>query len=340
VRDVGIVAFGSYVPEQRVGAESFGQTNASEDAVKVPALFKMPRYRHYVAAEERASEMIQRASRPMFERLGIAIEGNVDILLTNVLLPDALFTGAGAETAHLLGCTPRHIIDLHNSGCGSFPYMLKLAKVLIESGEGDSALIANVQNSAGQIFAQDEVRRRPHAAAPGDGCGVAYLKAGGRSPILSVFTKHSPEFARDVRPMRTDGKKYWESSSTQVDVEFDPSLGADIIARGNHLVPEVVNGVCEAAGITLSEIDVLVTNQPNRLFLKNWSEDLGMKSHQHVETFDLFGNLYGAAAPITMDHAIRNGSIDSGDLVVIAGFAHAGDFAAAGIVHWQGGSTA
>ncbi|MFI6040957.1 3-oxoacyl-ACP synthase III family protein [Nocardia sp. NPDC051321] len=336
MRDVGIVGFGSYVPARRLGVEFFGDASADQSAA--PALTRPPRFRHHVAPDERAAEMIERAARTMFDRLALSPEGNVDILLTNVLLPDALFTGSGAEVAHRLGCDPKIILDLHNTGCASFPYLLKLAKLLIDSGEGDTALIANVQNSAGQIFAQDQVRGRGHASTPGDGCGVAYLTAGGPSPILGVFTKNSPEYARDVRPVRQDGRKYWEPGDSEVDVEFDKELGADIIARGNRLVPEVVSGVCATAGIARDDIDILVTNQPNRIFLKNWSADLGLKSHQHIDTFDLFGNLYGAAAPITMDHAIRDGSIDHGDLVVIAGFAHAGDFAAAGLVHWHGAS--
>lgn len=334
MREVGIAGFGSYIPERKLGIEFFGDASTARSASAT--LLRAPRFRHHVAASERAAEMIERAATPMFERLAVSPAEDIDILLTNVLLPDALFTGSGAEVAHRLGCTPKVILDLHNSGCASFPYMLKLARLLIRSGEGDTALIANVQNSAGQIFAQDQIRVRGHASTPGDGCGVAYLSVEGPSPILGVFTKNSPEYARDVRPMRSDGRKYWEPGDSEVDVEFDRALGSDIIARGNRLVPEVVSGVCTQTATNPDDIDILVTNQPNRIFLDNWSKDLGLKTHQHLETFDLYGNLYGAAAPITMDHAIRDGAIDHGDLVVIAGFAHAGDFAAAALVRWHG----
>ncbi|WP_249375581.1 hypothetical protein [Streptomyces sp. I05A-00742] len=40
----------------------------------------------------------------------------------------------------------------------------------------------------------------------------------------------------------------------------------------------------------------MVTNQPNRIFLKNWRGALGLPAERHLGTFDRFGNLYGAPA--------------------------------------------
>ncbi|WP_245766751.1 3-oxoacyl-[acyl-carrier-protein] synthase III C-terminal domain-containing protein [Streptomyces colonosanans] len=83
---------------------------------------------------------------------------------------------------------------------------------------------------------------------------------------------------------------------------------------------------------------MLVTNQPNRIFLKNWRQALKLDEAQHLDTFDRYGNLYGAAVPVTLDRAARAGALRDGDLVVMSGFAHAGDFAAAAAVRWNGAS--
>jgi 3-oxoacyl-[acyl-carrier-protein] synthase-3 len=337
VQPVSIVDFGSYLPGAAVGTDFFLDARPLGAFDESP-LLRAPRARHHVGSGERAAEMIVRAAEPVFERLGIAPAGHVDLLITNVLLPDSLFTGSGAEAAHLLGCDPAAIIDLHNGGCASFPYMLKIAQAMIAGGEARTALLANVQNTAGQVFAQPGVRRLPHAATPGDGCGVAYVTADGSSPVLGVRTRSTPAFAMDLGPATGDGRKFWEPGAGELDVRFDQSKGAEIIERGNRLVPEVVEELCEDIGVDVEEIDVLVTNQPNRIFLRNWREALGLEPEQHLDTFDLFGNLYGAGVPVTIDHALRGGRIQDGDLVVAAGFAHAGDFAAAAAVRWHGGS--
>ncbi|CAM5279237.1 hypothetical protein SALBM135S_08618 [Streptomyces alboniger] len=63
-----------------------------------------------------------------------------------------------------------------------------------------------------------------------------------------------------------------------------------------------------------------------------------MDDKRHLDTFDRCGNLYGAAVPVTLDQAARDGELRDGDLVVMSGFAHAGDFAAAAAVRWNGAS--
>jgi 3-oxoacyl-[acyl-carrier-protein] synthase-3 len=43
---------------------------------------------------------------------------------------------------------------------------------------------------------------------------------------------------------------------------------AAIIARGNRMVPEVVAAACDQAGVRPRDLKLLVTNQPNAVFLR------------------------------------------------------------------------
>ncbi|MGW0733746.1 3-oxoacyl-ACP synthase III family protein [Streptomyces sp. NPDC002851] len=336
MQPVGIVDFGSHLPETVVGPEFFLDEEAPVDPLADSPLFRVPPTRHHAARDDSAAEMIEKAARPIFERLGREPYGNVDILITNVLLPDELFTGIGAQAAHRLGIDPEWIVDLHNGGCASFMYMVRLAQKIMADGAARTALIANVQNIAGRMFTQSEVRTRSHASIPGDGCGVAYLAADAPSPVLGVRTRSIPEYAFDLGLKTPDGRKFWEPGTGQMDIEFDPTKTTEILERGNSLVPELVRELCVDIDERPADIDVLVTNQPNRIFLKNWREALDLKPERHLDTFDRFGNLYGAAVPITLDQAARAGELREGDLVMMSGFAHAGDFAAAAAVRWGG----
>ncbi|MFD0527386.1 3-oxoacyl-[acyl-carrier-protein] synthase III C-terminal domain-containing protein [Kitasatospora arboriphila] len=102
-------------------------------------------------------------------------------------------------------------------------------------------------------------------------------------------------------------------------------------------MPDLVSEVCARIGVPTAEIDVLVTNQPNRAFLENWRRSLGLPPDRHPDTFDRCGNLFGAAIPVTLDRARRSGRVKDGDLVVLGGFAHAGDYAGAAAVRWGAG---
>jgi 3-oxoacyl-[acyl-carrier-protein] synthase-3 len=100
------------------------------------------------------------------------------------------------------------------------------------------------------------------------------------------------------------------------------------------VVPEAVLRLCKNLDLDPGEIGALVTNQPNRLFLRDWRKRLGVDRSRHFDTFDRYGNLYGAGVPVTTEHALRAGELHEGDLLILAGFAHAGDFAAAAAVRW------
>lgn len=328
---VSVTAFGSYLPGAPIAV---GQLDVGEDPKPVAPLLRPPATRHHVAAGERAADMVRRAAGPMFERLGLS-PPDVDVIITNTLLPDTPITGCGAEVAQRLGCAPDWIIDLHNGGCAAFPYMLRLAETILATRSADSALLCNVQNIAGQMFMQPMTRTLPQSAVPGDGCGVAYVVSGDASPLLGVCTRNAPGDADDMQLHMADGRRYWEAGTAELSVRFDNQKSAEIIERGNRLVPELVEELCEQIGIRPGEIDVLVTNQPNRMFLRNWRRALGVDPGRHLDTFDRFGNLYGAGVPVTLDHAVRAGDVHDGDLVVCAGFAHAGDFAAAAALRWR-----
>jgi 3-oxoacyl-[acyl-carrier-protein] synthase-3 len=109
-----------------------------------------------------------------------------------------------------------------------------------------------------------------------------------------------------------------------------------VLARGNRQVPEVALAVCDRIGLNSKDIDLLVTNQPNRVFLRNWREALEVPEERHSDTFDKCGNLFGAGIPINLEAAIVDGRVKAGDVVMMAAFAHAGDFAGAAAVRWGG----
>ncbi|EWC61034.1 3-oxoacyl-[acyl-carrier-protein] synthase, KASIII [Actinokineospora spheciospongiae] len=118
-------------------------------------------------------------------------------------------------------------------------------------------------------------------------------------------------------------------------VGFTESGIAEVLTRGNRLVPEAAAAVCDRIGVDTADIDLLVTNQPNRVFLRTWREALRLPAERHPDTFDDCGNLFGAAMPLTLDRELRAGRVPDGSLVVFAGFAHAGDFSAAAAVSWR-----
>ncbi|RDI17198.1 3-oxoacyl-[acyl-carrier-protein] synthase-3 [Rhodococcus sp. AG1013] len=330
---VSLLDVASYLPGDPVGTDYFTRY-ARSDRMAKNIMFRAPTHRHHVAAGETAVDMAERAIAPLIDRHGTATIADVDVLITHTQLPDLPVLGCGADLARRLDMTPRWILDIHNGGCAAFIHMLELARTILSTSTAHTALIVTTQNSAGQIFTQSDVRPLAQAAVPGDGCGAALVGISDRAPILGIEIRHHPEFAGDMTAAIDPPRKYWAPGTGQLRISFTDSKITTVFARGNRLVPEVALSVCDHIGVTSADIDTFVTNQPNRLFLRNWRDALELTPEQHPDTFDECGNLFGAAIPVTLDIENRAGRIPDGSLVVLAGFAHAGDFAAAAAIRW------
>src|SRR6202048_3920190 len=99
--------------------------------------------------------MIERAAAGLIERHGRDIIESVDVLITHTQVPDMAFYGAGGGVAHRVRMRPNWVLDLHNGGCAAFVLGLKVARQLLASGEGHTALIAIAQNAAGQVRSEE-----------------------------------------------------------------------------------------------------------------------------------------------------------------------------------------
>lgn len=332
---VNLFDISSYLPENRVSADYFAQY-AKDDELAENVMFRAPAFRHHVAADETAVDMAERAVAGLKARHGDAVLDDVDILLTHTQLPDLPFVGCGGEVADRLQIRPEWVLDVHNGGCVSFVLMLKLAGQIMEASGARKALLVNMQNAAGQIFVQEQVRSTAQAAIPGDGATAALITRDGDSPVLGIETRNFGEFAGDMTYAVSPMRKYWEAGTGQGRVAFTEHKISKVLARGNRMVPEVALTVCDRIGVPSTELDALITNQPNRIFLRNWRDALQLPKDKHPDTFDECGNLFGAGIPLTFDHAVSEGRIKPGDTVMFAGFAHAGDFAAATAIRWGG----
>jgi 3-oxoacyl-[acyl-carrier-protein] synthase-3 len=330
-----LVDVSTYLPGEPISADYYAEFAESDD-LRENVMFRAPKFRHHVAPDETAVDMVERAAAGLIERHGQDMITGVDVLITHTQMPDMPFYGGGGAIAHRLGIKPNWVLDLHNGGCAAFVLGLQVAQSLLSSGQGSTALVAVAQNAAGQIFDQPTVRRKAQASVPGDGAAVGLLTVSDKSPILDVVCRTYGEYAGDMTIAVDPPRKWWQPGPGEGCIGFTESKITKVLARGNRQVPEVAYAVCDRIGVSPKDLDLLVTNQPNRAFLRNWRDALELPPEKHVDTFDDCGNLFAAGIPVNLDRAVADGRLKAGDIVMMAAFAHAGDFAGAAAVKWGG----
>ncbi|HXW53907.1 MAG TPA: 3-oxoacyl-[acyl-carrier-protein] synthase III C-terminal domain-containing protein [Myxococcota bacterium] len=330
--NLSLLGTASYLPERVVTNDFFGESDN--------VMFRGSRERRHAHPDESAAEMIFKATNKLCERLNISKLTDVGIILCNVTLLDMPFMGVGASVAKLLGAKPELILDVHNAGCISFIYMMRIAKPLLETTRTKTALICNVQNTAGPIFGHHDNIKRPQSAIPGDGCGVGLFALSDISPVESIVTYAYGEYADDMKLISDEGAHWHAPRKLSLHLNFDERKIIKIIFRGNKLVPSVIREACQEANVRPSDADILITNQPNPFFLRNWREALEISECRQVHTFDEHGNTFGAAIPISLERAHDRGMLKKESKILLGGFSHAGDYAAAAVLTWHKGQQA
>jgi 3-oxoacyl-[acyl-carrier-protein] synthase-3 len=332
---VSLTDLSTYLPGEPLGADYYAQFAESDD-MRDNVMFRAPKFRHHVAPDESSVDMVERAAQGVIDRHGTDVIEGADILITHTQVPDMAFYGQGAAIAHRLGMRPSWVLDLHNGGCAAFVLGLNVARQLMASGQGHTAVIAIAQNAAGQFFDQPSIRRKAQSAVPGDGAAVGLVTLSDESPILGIECRTYGEYAGEMTLAFDPPRKWWQAGPGEGSIGFTESRITKVLARGNRQVPEVALAVCDRIGLAPKDIGLLVTNQPNRVFLRNWREALELPQSRHVDTFEECGNLFGAGIPVNLDRAISDGQVENGDVIMMAAFAHAGDFAGAAAVRWGG----
>lgn len=335
--DLTLVDLAGYLPEKRVPADYFAHY-AEDDDLSGNAMFRAPSFRHHAADGETSADMIIAAAGILTERNGPDFLDEIDVVLTHSQLPEVPVRGCGGEVAHRLGLRPSTVLDVHNGGCAAFVHMIDLAGALLRANGARMALLGLAQNSAAQVFTQPQVRGKPQAAIPGDGAAVAVvgLDRGQGTEVLGVTCHSFGQYSGDMTGVADPPRKYWEAGSGQIHIGFTEAKIAKVLARGNRMVPEVAIEVADTIGVAPGDLDWFITNQPNRIFLRNWRDALELPEERHPDTFDECGNLFAVGIPVTLDAAVGNGRIQVGDIVMTAAFAHAGDFSGAAALRWGG----
>ena len=143
---VSLLDVSTYLPGEPIGAEYYAQFAESDD-LRDNLMFRAPRFRHHVAPDETAVDMVEHAAAGLIERHGQDAVAGADVLITHTQMPDVPFYGGGGAMAHRLGMKPSWVLDLHNGGCAAFVLGLQVARQLLSSGAGRTALIAEVKKT-------------------------------------------------------------------------------------------------------------------------------------------------------------------------------------------------
>ncbi|MCC6482041.1 MAG: ketoacyl-ACP synthase III [Sphingomonadaceae bacterium] len=262
----------------------------------------------YIAGEgETTSSLGTAAARAALDAAGVEAH-EIDLIVLATATPDQTFPASATKVQAALGINDCVAFDVA-AVCSGFLYAVSVADSMIRTGAAHKALVIGAETFSRILDWED----RTTCVRFGDGAGAIVLGAeeseAGTRGILA--TKLHAD-GRYNELLYVDG-----GPSTTGTVGKVRMKGQEVFRHAVTNLAAVLREVLEIADVQAADIDWVVPHQANARILDATARKLGLAPEKVIVTVDQHANTSAASVPLALDHAVRDGRIKPGDLVVM-----------------------
>jgi 3-oxoacyl-[acyl-carrier-protein] synthase-3 len=251
--------------------------------------------------------------------INAGIEKNqIDLVLSFSQVPDFPLPSNASLIQHKLNLTDTGAYSV-DSCCSSFLTMMELACGLVKSGVREVVLIV-----CSYIDSHVVDRSAYYGVYTGDAAVGAVVARTERdlgyiaSASTSYGSRHDGIIFERRRP-KLFKKTNWGPDCTQEFCTFyNLRACKEIAASTDQDMVDVVHKALAKAGISIAEVDFLVTHQPVPWAANAWREALKIPVEKAYESFKAYGNIATCSAPVNLLEAVEKNLIAGGDTVMMA----------------------
>lgn len=300
------------------------------------------RRRHFAPPGVGASDLATEAGRAALDDAGIGV-GDVDIIVTATMTPDAFAPGIAALVQTKLGAGPVAAYDLRQQ-CSGFLYGLSLGDALLAADHGETALVVGAETHAGflpfgesweQLFDPgappvDAARHEANTAIRGwavlfgDGAGAAVLRRGD-DPATGflggrMFTNGELFDLIEVPGAGFRHQPYIDQAQLEEGLHLPRMNGRNLFRQAVRLMPDAIRTVAGEVGVGVDDIDVVVAHQANARIVDGVRKELGVDESVVPVNIDRYGNTTAGTLPILFHELRLQGRVPPGTLVGFTAF--------------------
>jgi 3-oxoacyl-[acyl-carrier-protein] synthase-3 len=272
------------------------------------------RERRYAEPGAKLAELAAAAGRAALADAGV--DGTqVDLVLVASCSQDSVMPNAAPQVAHALGAERAGAFDV-GSACAGFLAALAVARGMLVSGASQTALVIGAEIMSRHLDPHD----RNTAALFGDGAGAIVATAGAPGELGPVILGSDGAHAQLVVADR-------ETQLLAMD-------GHETFKQAVRRLAEASTAACDAAAVSLRELDLYVYHQANTRILASLAERLELDPGKVVDAIATLGNTSAASVPLALEQARREGRLHAG-MRVLLGAVGSGFTWGATVVEWE-----
>jgi 3-oxoacyl-[acyl-carrier-protein] synthase-3 len=245
-------------------------------------------------------------------------KNDIDLVLCSSLVPDLHVPLNASLVQHKLGLKNAGAYNV-DTCCSTFVTMLEIAMTYVRMGIKNKVMVVgsaldsiiNDKSSYFSVYIGDGAA----AAVVGeveDGYGFI------SSHSSSIGSRHKAIIFQERKPQLLVTTQQGPTYEQEFVTFYNQELCKEIAYNAQHDMAGLVHKTVAKAGYGVEDIDFFVTHQPVPWAPHAWREAVGVPVEKFYESFEKYGNMAVATAPINHLEAVEQGLIKEGDRVVIA----------------------
>ncbi len=313
---IRILGTGSYVPPKRLtnfDLEKMGLDTTDEWIVQRTGV----KERRVANPDVNTSDLGYEASVRALEMAGMRAK-DLDLIMVATITPDTCCPAAANWLQAKLDAPQAVTFDV-TAACSGFIFGLNVATQYLNTGYFHRVLVVASEVMTRTLNYKD----RSTCILWGDGAGAAILnKSEGNHRILSTHIHSDGKNGQDLL-MPGGGSMTTPISHESVDKGLHYLNMIEANASFRVAVRHFIDSIKEAAAfnnVAIEEINWFIPHQANLRMFQSMAKSLKISMDKFYVTLNKYGNISSASCAISLDEAVRDGSIKEGDLICMPVF--------------------
>ncbi len=304
-----IIGTGSAVPDQVVTNDDLAKiVDTSDEWIRTRTGIRERR----IALEQSGTTCLaSEAARQALKNAGVAPE-ELEIIILATSSADCCLPSGACEVQAAIGAFHAVAFDI-SAACSGFVFALNTVHSFFQAGIYKTGLIIGADTLSKLIDWND----RSTCVLFGDGAGAAVVRADESGSLYMTMGSDGSRGSALECGGRTTGNFL---TGKKPELGYMTMDGQEVFKFAVKSVPDAIKKVLSDSGTDINEIKYFILHQANYRIFESIAKRLKLPMEKFPVNLDRYGNTSGATIPLLLDEMNREGKLQRGDKLILAGF--------------------
>ncbi len=303
-----IIGTGSALPEKVVANQELEMlVDTTDEWIKSRTGIE----KRHIAVTETTTSMSVEAARRAMKNAGVGAE-EIDLIIVGTVSGDLCFPSTACQIQSAIQASNATAFDV-NAACAGFLFGLSIADAYIKSGIITTALVVGAETLSKMMDWKD----RSTCVLFGDGAGAVVVKGSDAGIMSMVQGSDGARGGALTCHNRAVNNPYVNNG---FETDYTKMNGQEVYKFAVKTVPAAITKAMDKAGVPADQVKYFLLHQANIRIIETVAKKIGQPIEKFPTNLQECGNISAGSVPILLDFVNKEGKLERGDIIVLAGF--------------------